>query len=275
MDRRVELYHFPPSLCSQKVRLALTEKGVPWESRLVNIGPPMENYEAWYARLNPKLVVPTLVHGDEVVTDSARIVRYVDSAFAGPPLVPDDAADDVEALIALQDGLRIREIVYAPRGGLLGWLSKGSFEKRHAVLERQRDAHPDLAEIYQARLDDVSAWKETSHDAAQVAAEIGRVRAAIEELARRLDAHRFAASDDYTLADVVWTVILARCVFMGYRQWWTGDLSAVASYYERMRARPSFDQADVWERVKPLTMLPIIGSVLWQRLTRRGLHGSE
>ena len=33
------LYNIPPSLCSQKVRLALVEKGVPFRNRWVNIGP--------------------------------------------------------------------------------------------------------------------------------------------------------------------------------------------------------------------------------------------
>jgi tetrachloro-p-hydroquinone reductive dehalogenase len=47
----VELFHFPPSLCSQKVRLALAEKGVVYDARLVNIGPVLENYEPWYARI--------------------------------------------------------------------------------------------------------------------------------------------------------------------------------------------------------------------------------
>ena len=82
----VTLYFFHGSLCSQKVRLALEEKNVSYTGRLVNIGPRMENYEPWYMRINPRGVVPTLDHDGHIVTDSARIVVFVDEHFDGPDL---------------------------------------------------------------------------------------------------------------------------------------------------------------------------------------------
>ena len=81
----VKLYQFPASLCSQKVRLALVEKGVEHRQQFVDIELRMQNYEPWYVRLNPHAVVPTLVHGDRVVTDSARIIQHIDETFGGPP----------------------------------------------------------------------------------------------------------------------------------------------------------------------------------------------
>lgn len=87
------LFHILPSSCSQKVRLVLAEKQVPYTGKLVNIGPAMENYEPWYVRLNPRAVVPTLVHGETVITDSARILRYVDDTFDGPSLMPKTPPD--------------------------------------------------------------------------------------------------------------------------------------------------------------------------------------
>jgi tetrachloro-p-hydroquinone reductive dehalogenase len=83
----VVVYNIPPSLCSQKVRLVLVEMGVPFRNHWMDIGPTAENYEPWYVKLNPKCVVPTLVHGDEVVTDSAVIMRYVAETFEGPTLI--------------------------------------------------------------------------------------------------------------------------------------------------------------------------------------------
>src|SRR5690606_35009157 len=111
----VTLYHALPSLCSQKVRLALAEKGVAYRAREVDIGPSMENYEPWYVRLNPRGVVPTLQHGDRVVTDSARILRYIDANFPGPALLPAEieARAVAEALLDRQDRLRLRELSYA------------------------------------------------------------------------------------------------------------------------------------------------------------------
>jgi hypothetical protein len=46
----VQLFHFPGSLCSQKCRLALAEKGVEWTSVVVDICAE-ENYAPSFLRL--------------------------------------------------------------------------------------------------------------------------------------------------------------------------------------------------------------------------------
>lgn len=260
----VELYHFPPSLCSQKVRLALSEKDVAWTSRLVNIGPPMENYEPWYARINPGLVVPTLVIDGEVITDSARIVVAIDRRLPGPDLAAEDP--EVQRWIALQDGLNIREIAYSARSGILGFLTKGSFEKRLEVLRAQQRASPELAEVYQRRIDDVLAWRDVSASAEEIEARTRAVHDAAKQVAEALADREWIAGGRYTLADVVWTVMLARLTFMKLDRDWPEPLRA---YYRRVRARPSFQTADVWERLKPGVMLPIVGQVIATRLGLR------
>lgn len=67
------LYHASNSLCSQKVKLVLAEKNLEWKSHLINLL-TFENLQPSYMRLNPKGVVPTLLHDDRVITDSATIV---------------------------------------------------------------------------------------------------------------------------------------------------------------------------------------------------------
>ena len=261
------LYHFWPSLCSQKVRLALAEKGVAYTSRLVNIGPPMENYEPWYARIHPGMVVPALQVGDEVITDSARIVVEVDRRFPGPDLRHDDPR--VQELIALQDGLSIRELGYAKRSGLLGFLSRGALDQRLRVLTERRDANPDLAPLYEARLADVRTWKDVTLSDDALAARRAEVLDALAALEAALE----GADDDapglvgaWSLADVVWTVVAARLRFMGF----TPHMGPrTLRWYARAKARPTFEEAQVWERVRPTVMAPIVGQVLLKRLGMR------
>src|SRR5258708_3410552 len=89
------LYHFPPSPYSLRARLALEEKGVTWESRVIDIIARRENYAPWYVRLHPGCVVPLLVDGAHVIAESDAIVAFVDDHYDGPKLVPaDDAARD-------------------------------------------------------------------------------------------------------------------------------------------------------------------------------------
>ncbi|MEO8524457.1 MAG: glutathione S-transferase family protein [Caldimonas sp.] len=85
----LELYHFPFSTCSQKVRLVLAEKGLDFVSHEVDILSGAQHDPA-YVKLNPNRVVPTLVHDGRVLLESTLINQYLDEAFPEPPLLPAD-----------------------------------------------------------------------------------------------------------------------------------------------------------------------------------------
>jgi glutathione S-transferase len=83
------LYDFGNSVCCQKVRITLREKGLEWEAIRVDLF-RSEQYDPAYLKLNPKGVVPTLVHDGKPVIESTLICEYLDDAFPQPPLVPAD-----------------------------------------------------------------------------------------------------------------------------------------------------------------------------------------
>ncbi len=251
MDANVTLYGFPGSLCSQKVRLALAEKRVPYRSRIVDIELRLQNYEPWYMRLNPRGVVPTLVHGDRVVTDSARILRYVDETFEGPPLVPDssDGRERMTGWIDQQDRLRMRELSYASFRGALGLvLRRVSMPLRLSKLRRLRDANSDLAQLYQAKIDDVREWRAAIAKPVEIAGIRRELEVVLRRAERQLGECTHLAGDDYSLADVAWTCVLARLEMTGLAPslWAGGRSPRLEAYYARLCARPSFTKADVW-----------------------------
>ena len=246
------LYAFPGSLCSQKVRLVLAEKGVPYESRVIDIELRMQNYEPGYLRLNPRGVVPTLVHGDAVVTDSARILRYVDEHFDGPRLVPEDAAgrERMDHWIAEQDGLGMRELSYASMRGALGlMLRRVSMPLRQRKLRRLKAAHPDLADLYDAKLEDVRGWRAAIVDEATIRTTRNHTAEVLRAVEAQLGSAPHLAGEAYSLADVAWTCILARLKMLGLAEIFFGrnQCPGVAAYYERQLARPSFAAAGIWE----------------------------
>ncbi|MCK5506589.1 MAG: glutathione S-transferase family protein [Thermodesulfovibrionia bacterium] len=246
----ITLYHYPNSVCSQKVRLALEEKGIKWENRVVDIGQPMENYEPWYMRLNPKGVVPSLVNGDEVVTDSFRIINYIDQQLEGPALEPDlpEEQSEVKRWLALGDHLPIHALTYG-RGGVPGGTQM--LEKRLKALDGYKNNNPELTELYEAKIESVKSLKENAENSDNIAEIEGRTEQLMDELESVLSQREYIAGSTYSLADVIWTVLLARLELLGMASLWeTSERPALAAYYLRMKNRASFKSANIrtaWE----------------------------
>lgn len=88
----LELYHNDMSSCAQKVRAHLAEKGIEWTGHELDLRAGQAQTPD-YLKLNPKGVVPIIVHDGTVVTESNIIMEYVEDAFPGQrSLMPADAA---------------------------------------------------------------------------------------------------------------------------------------------------------------------------------------
>ena len=57
----VHVLHFMGSSCSQKLRIFLNLKKIPWQSHPIDL-PSNENMESWFLGINPRGLVPVLVH---------------------------------------------------------------------------------------------------------------------------------------------------------------------------------------------------------------------
>jgi glutathione S-transferase len=90
----MKLYSGPLSLFSAKVRVALAEKGLPYD--LVSV--PFSRKDGYspkhpeVLRINPKAQVPVLVDGDLELFDSTLILEYLEDRHPEPPLYPRDLA---------------------------------------------------------------------------------------------------------------------------------------------------------------------------------------
>ncbi|MBE9503659.1 MAG: glutathione S-transferase family protein [Proteobacteria bacterium] len=242
---KIILYYYPNSVCSQKVRLALEEKGVKWESRVVDIGQPLENYKPWYMRLNPKGVVPTLVNGDEVVTDSFRIINYIDQQLEGPSLEPNlsEEQSEMRRWLALGDHLPIHALTYG-RGGVPGGTQM--LEKRLKALDGYKNNNPELAEHYKAKIESVKSLKENAENSDNIAEIENRTEQLIDELESVLSQREYIAGSTYSLADVIWNVLLARLELLGMASLWENSKRPeLAAYYLQMKNRASFKSADI------------------------------
>ena len=80
------VYGFPRSTYVNIVRLVLTHKDVPYEFH--DLEPVMGKAE--HLALHPFDRVPILRHGDFMVYETSAVASYVDEAFGGPRLTPQD-----------------------------------------------------------------------------------------------------------------------------------------------------------------------------------------
>jgi glutathione S-transferase len=81
----VKLYEHPLSPYAQKVKMALIEKGIPFETAMPDL---LSGGDAAFRAANPRLEVPALVDGDATVYDSTIILEYLEDKWPTPALLP-------------------------------------------------------------------------------------------------------------------------------------------------------------------------------------------
>ena len=92
----VHVLHFMGSSCSQKLRVFLNLKGIPWESHHIDL-PGNENFRPWFLGINPRGLVPVLVHDGAVHIESNDIITYLEQRFPTRKLIPAGHENEIAA----------------------------------------------------------------------------------------------------------------------------------------------------------------------------------
>jgi len=230
--RGLHLYHFAFSNCSQRVRIALEEKGLPWTSHHLNLA-ANEHATPVYRTINPKGVVPTLVHDGRVYVESNDILSYLDETFPAPPLAP---ADPLERK-AVEEHLLAAEAIQPSIKALSHELLFKPFRKVGADEIAKVDAalgNAELVAFLRDYAEDGAAWR------ARVAAARHAMDAALGRLEAALAGAPWLSGASFGLADVSWVVNLHRLAQARY------PLDAwprLLAWYARCVERPAFRRA--------------------------------
>ena len=91
--QEITLFGYWRSSASYRVRMALNLKASPYQQEFVHlVKDGGQQHRPEYKQLNAQAQVPTLIHGDRVLTQSLAILEYLEESFPQPPLLPADTA---------------------------------------------------------------------------------------------------------------------------------------------------------------------------------------
>ena len=248
IEARIILYDYPASICCQMTRLVLAEKNASFERRHVDIMARAEQFEPWYVAINPKAVVPTLIMGGEVTTDTITIVKRIDREVEGPSLTPlsHKRSEDMDSLMREIMALHYGVLLYSRRIDENG--KSPIVVERGELLRARLREYPEQAALLQPRIGSNDRLQKILADPIAVERCFDEARRLVARIDEALREGLFVSGDSYTLSDAFATAALARFQLHGLSQWWSGGANpSVAEYYARMRERTSWGLAGVVE----------------------------
>ena len=255
------LYTHPMSPCAQKVRICLAEKDLTWKAVHIDL-PSKENLKPEYLKLNPAGVVPTLVDGEHVITESSVICEYLEDQFTTRRLRPESSADIAMTRVWMK---HIDNQLH-PSCGAIQWpmimrpkLMELTEAERLAVIAKVPE---------KARRERQQRLVELGLDAPDVASAVATYRATIEKMEQSLAENHWLLGENFTLADAC----LAPYFQTLHQFAWTdlfADCPAVVRWYQQCRSRDSYQQA-VANDFTPdlLATLQRDGAAAWPKLAQ-------
>lgn len=228
------LYRDHNAVCCHKVELVLAEKELDFETVTVPLFRGAQ-YDPDYLRINPRGVVPTLVHDGETIVESTVICEYLDESFPALPLMPGDPAG--RALVRQLTKLVDEEIHGA--GSVLSFCAM--FRDRMLAMDgKEREkrfrnvGNPGREDFYRSSVE---------HGVASPYAfrAIASYELLVRELERRLTATGgWLAGGRYSLAEAAIAPYFARAEYLGLLDIWTAGRLATAAWWDRIKSRASF-----------------------------------
>jgi glutathione S-transferase len=132
----ITLYHDVPSTNSDRVKIALAEKGLSWEGVRISLA-KREQKNPEFLKLNPYGKIPVLVEDGKVLFESCIINEYLDEKYPNPPLMPKDHWARGRARILVDYAINyLHEPYWALRGEIM--MKKNAAERDQNVITERR-----------------------------------------------------------------------------------------------------------------------------------------
>jgi glutathione S-transferase len=232
----LHLFHGLASTCSKKVRLCLYEKGLLFESHLLDLQ-KFEQHRPEYLAINPNGVVPALVHGGRPVIESTVIIEYLDDSFPEVPLKPADpyARYHMRLWTKYSDEVAYKA-VYAPTWQRL--------RERAAEGLASSKVEETLARVPTKERRD--RWEKMSHGGfseEELLDAVEKMRTCLQRAESDLSQRKWLAGDTYSLADIAMAPFIDRIRNLRPDFMPEGVYPRLQGWYDRIQERPAFEKA--------------------------------
>lgn len=230
----IVFYQFGNSVCCQKSRITMSEKGLTWKPIEVNLF-RNEQYAPDYLKINPKGVVPAMIHDGKAIIESTLICEYLDDVYPDPPLIP--KAPYLRAQMRLWSKM-VDE-------GLHEGISEISFSAM--FRERLRNSSAEEREVRfrnigdPRRRDRFKSTYELGTRSPFVLYAVANYSKAFDSMEKTLAAGGpWLLGEKLSLADINMMPYVARLGYLSLLDIWTKDRPAVRAWWHRTQQLPSF-----------------------------------
>ena len=232
----LELYHYDHSTAAQKIRIALAEKQLEWESHHLDTSvAKREHFSPVYLKINPRGIVPTLVHDGEVVRESQVILEYLDDAFPELPLRPANAHGKATMRLwtkLIDEGLHVHSRV-------VGMCIVVRHAKAAAGPEELENYLNEMPEIVRKENDRINIKE--GLDSPLLPRAVSYFKRVFEDMNVALAESPWLAGETFSLADISLGVYVTRLKSFQMAPLWS-NMKYLNEWYGRFIDRPSYEE---------------------------------
>lgn len=210
----IHLFHFSGSACSQKLRIFFNIKKINWNSHVINLI-KQEQFSEWFLGINPRGLVPTLVHDGDVHIESNEIMAYLDGVYKDNKLFPIDLIDEINKDLAFEDSLHhdLRRLTFR-------YIIPHALGKKNPSTI---DAKEQFEGTIQGKADEnkskeILFWKNHYKNGItddEIVESANKFKNIYEDFDKTLKNQKYLKGDEFTVVDLAWYVSTKRLAMAG------------------------------------------------------------
>ena len=209
------LLHFAGSACSQKLRIFLNLKEIDWISHHIDLT-KNEQFDSWYLGINPRGLVPTLVHNGNVHIESNDIMQYIESVNTDVVLFPNEHINEIIESLEYEDSLHIDLRTLTFRFIVPHKLGKKDLKLLDEKENFKGTIQGDLDRNKQKEID---FWKQHYKNGItddQVIKSANNFVVALDKIEKKLCESKYILNNRLSILDLAWFISINRIIIAGF-----------------------------------------------------------